>query len=216
MKSMDAQGRDNPVSTQTAAERSGLHIMTREDLTSAFYPLLQQGVGVRAGTGVSVRSFLCEGLGLSPDYLETRVQTVFLDGKAVDDLDSARVRDGSILALSAAMPGLLGATLRRGSYYAAMRSEISYHGREDTLPGGEGTVYVKLFNLLVGEVGSVLLRKGIWIPGMEIGEFLAKRPPRFWDACVKAVYDGREMAPEELRRMRFPREPLILRMSRVG
>lgn len=169
---------------------------------------------MRAGTGVSVRAFLCEELGLSPDYLETRVQTVFLDGKAVDDLDSALVKDGSVLALSAAMPGLLGATLRRGSYYAAMRGEISYHVG-DAVPGGEGTVYVKLFNLLVGEVGSVLLSKGIRIPGTELEEFLAKRPPRFWDACVKAAYEGREMGPEELRRMKFPETPLIVKLSRV-
>jgi hypothetical protein len=170
---------------------------------------------VRAGTGVSVRTFLCEELGLSPGYLETRIQTVFLDGKAVDDLDSALVKDGSILALSAAMPGLLGATLRRGSYYAAMRGEISYHGGDGTLQRGEGTVYVKLFNLLVGEVGSVLLSKGIRIPGTEIGEFLDQRPPRFWDACVKAAYEGREMAPKALLRMKWSPEPLILKVSQV-
>ena len=170
---------------------------------------------MRTGTGVSVNAFLCEELGLSQDYLETRVQTVFLNGKAVDDLDSALIKDGSVLALSAAMPGLLGATLRRGSYYAAMRGEISYHSSDAAVPGGEGTVSVKLFNLLVGEVGSLLLRKGIWIPGTEIGEFLDKRPPRFWDACVKAVYEGHEMDLKALRRMQWTPEPLIFRLSRV-
>ncbi|MEW6665649.1 MAG: hypothetical protein AB1512_10585 [Thermodesulfobacteriota bacterium] len=170
---------------------------------------------MKARIGISVRSFLCEELGLSPDYLETRVQTVFLDGKAVDNLESALVRDGSVLALSAAMPGLLGATLRRGSYYAAMRGEISYRGTKDTLPGGEETVYVKLFNLLVREVGSALLRKGIWISGLEVGEFLAKRAARFWGDLAKAVYEGRELDPEELRRVTFPPEPLILKVSRV-
>jgi hypothetical protein len=170
---------------------------------------------VRGRTGVSVKTFLCEDLGLTAQFLETRVQTVFLNGKAVDDLSIALVKDGSVLALSAAMPGLLGATLRRGSYYAAMRGEISYRACDEALQHGEGTVCLKLFNLLVAEVGSLLLKKGILIPGTDLQEFLAKRPPLFWDACLKAVYRGREMAPRELTREQFPPEPLTLRLSRV-
>jgi hypothetical protein len=170
---------------------------------------------VRGRTGVSVRTFLCEDLGLSAHFLETRVQTVFLNGKAVDDLSTAVVKDGSVLALSAAMPGLLGATLRRGSYYAAMRGEISYQAGDEAVQHGEGTIRLKLFNLLVREVGSVLLKKGILVPGTDLQEFLAKRPALFWDACLKAVYQGREMAPRELARIQFPPDPLTLRLDRL-
>ncbi len=37
---------------------------------------------------------------------KTGFRLLFLDGKAVDNLGEAMVRDGSILALSAAMPGV--------------------------------------------------------------------------------------------------------------
>ena len=59
------------------------------------------------------------------------------------------------------MPGLVGATLRRGSYYAAMRSEISAAETEGAVEMKEGTVTLKLFNLLIGQLGPLFLASGI-------------------------------------------------------
>jgi hypothetical protein len=73
------------------------------------HPLIR--LMVRAG--YTVREVLCGHLGVDPNFLERHIQTIFHDGKAVDDLDSEAVKDGSTLALSAAMPGLAGAILRR-------------------------------------------------------------------------------------------------------
>ena len=70
-------------------------------------------------------------LGLSPEYVDKRIQTLFLNGKAIDNPDTALLKEDSTLALSAAMPGLLGATLRKGSYYARMRNEISYQEQSE-------------------------------------------------------------------------------------
>lgn len=53
-------------------------------------------------------------LGLPHFYVEERIQTLLLNGLAVDDPDTAVLESGARLALSAAMPGVLGATLRRG------------------------------------------------------------------------------------------------------
>ena len=61
-----------------------------------------------------------------------------LDGKPVDDIGAALVQDGSTLALSAAMPGLVGATLRRGGAYSSFRSAITYHETGERLRAGEG------------------------------------------------------------------------------
>ena len=93
-----------------------------------FFPLLQQGFTVRARTGCSIRELLCGQFGIDPDYLKQRITTIFLNGKAIDDPESSRVADGATLALSAAMPGLVGATMRRGGYYAAMRGAIARLG----------------------------------------------------------------------------------------
>ena len=94
-----------------------------------FFQLLQQGIILRREVGCSVKSFLYHQLQLSCEFVEDKIQTIFLDGKPVDDLDAAYVKDGCSLALSAAMPGLVGATMRRGGYYASLRAQIS-HGSE--------------------------------------------------------------------------------------
>jgi hypothetical protein len=79
---------------------------------------------------------------------------------------------GSTLTLSAAMPGLVGATLRRSSYYAAMRAEVSWHDLDPDggQRGAAATLRVKLFNLIIPGVGPAILRRGIVLPrGEAIG-----------------------------------------------
>jgi len=136
--------------------------------------LFQRGVTVAAATGCSLWSFLTEQLGIPSDYVKERITTIFLDGDVVDSLEGAVVRDGSLLALSAAMPGLVGATMRRGGYYAAMRAAIT-HGVESRPPppsAAAGTVRVKLFNLLIPELGPALLAHGIVLEQREAAEAL--------------------------------------------
>ena len=102
--------------------------MTAEkDRIPAFSPVLAKGFVVKIQVGCTVRELVCDQFGLSVDYLENRIQTIFLDGKAVDNVNTAVVRQDSTLALSAAMPGLAGATLRRGGFFAAMRSQITHN-----------------------------------------------------------------------------------------
>jgi hypothetical protein len=97
-----------------------------ESLVSRFLLLLQRGVRMRRRVGCSVEGFLKDQLGVGSKTIE-KIQSIMLDGKAVDDIGSAVIHDGSTLALSAALPGLVGATLRRGSRYASFRSGITYH-----------------------------------------------------------------------------------------
>lgn len=98
---------------------------------------------------------------MNPDYVNYRITTVFLDGSCVDDLKTTIIKDGSVLALSSAMPGLAGATMRRGSTYASLRESITYSEKGDSTLGSEGTVTVKLFNVLINELGPVFLQRGI-------------------------------------------------------
>ena len=72
------------------------------------------------------------------------------------------VKDGATLALSGAMPGLIGATMRRGGVLASFRSGISYDPRGNTRSGGNGRITLKLFNLLIDELGPRFLSRGIW------------------------------------------------------
>ncbi|MEW5908248.1 MAG: hypothetical protein AB1659_00450 [Thermodesulfobacteriota bacterium] len=141
--------------------------------TILFFQLLEQGILVNGRIGESVRDFLVNRLGVENEYLESRIQTVFLSGKPVDDLDHTYIQNGSVVALSAAMPGLVGSTLRRGGHYASMRSGISEQmGRK--LESNESVdVTVKLFNLVRKELGEQLFQQGIRISALQLGRILS-------------------------------------------
>jgi hypothetical protein len=91
-----------------------ISLTVEASLIPAFSQLLQNGFWIKGNVGCSVKSFLCEQFGLSPEYLEKRIQTIFLDGQPVDNVETATLRDGATLSLSAAMPGLAGAATWQG------------------------------------------------------------------------------------------------------
>ncbi len=150
-------------------------------------PLFQQGIQVRVMDGTSLSEFLVGELGVDPDYVRTRITTVFLDGSVVDDMETAQLHEGATLALSAAMPGLVGATMRKGGYYAAMRGDITLamdQGVTKTA-GRMVRVKVKLFNLLIEEIGPLLLNSGFALAPTEAAEYfgdlvLPAGSPELW------------------------------------
>jgi hypothetical protein len=158
-------------------------------LVSHFFLLLQQGVTIRSRIGCSVASFLREEIEADAETIE-KIQSVILDGKPVDDLESAVIKDGSVLALSAAMPGLVGATLRRGGAYSSFRSAITYHETGYECVQGEGLVQIKIFNLLMAELGPGLLRKGVIIRPEDLIRFAAEQSQDFWQGCRRITLDG--------------------------
>ncbi len=169
-----------------------------EALCTRFAPLFSKGVGVRARTGCSIEDFVCGQLGISPEYLEERIQTIFLDGKPVDDYRKARVEDGSLLALSAAMPGLVGAVMRRGGYFASLRQSITYRADSSKTSVREGLVTVKLFNLTVRELGPLLLQHGLLIEAGDLIDVLTRFEASFREGCQSARYDGEAVDRETL------------------
>ena len=175
-----------------------LHLTLGPDLVPLFFQFLQRGVVVEARIDCGIKNFLCDQLGLDPEYLDGRIQTLFLDGKSVDNLDSPILTQGSVLSLSAAMPGLLGAVLRRGSRYAAMRTQMAHKEEPISAPDREGTIVLKLFNLLTGELGPKVLKRGIWIEGKDLGELFSARSDRFRAGCLVARIDGDRVNPDNL------------------
>ncbi|MEK6742981.1 MAG: hypothetical protein AABZ15_05205 [Nitrospirota bacterium] len=160
-------------------------------LISRFFLLLQQGVRIKRRVGCSVAVFLREELGAAPDTIE-KIQSIMLDGKPVDDIGSALLHDGSVLALSAAMPGLVGATLRRGGAYSSLRNAITYHEAGKACMPGEGWVSIKLFNLMMAELGPGLLRDGVLIKAPDLADLLSKWSPELLQGC-SATLDGRRV-----------------------
>jgi len=172
-----------------------------------FIELVQRGFQMRVRIGMSIRDVVCRQLGVTDEYLDGRISTIFLDGSPVDDVDTATIKDGSYLALSAAMPGLVGATMRKAGYYAQMRQGITYvpdeHGPSD-LQAGFFTV--KLFNMVAPELGPLFLAHGIWIDREGFEFFLKNRSEQFWSHCLKAGINGKEIELSAIAGGKFPGE----------
>lgn len=150
-------------------------ILTVSTRDVPFYTtLLQSGVEIKSSSDESIGHFLNRLPGFSIDYVSDTVQTIFLNGTAVDDLTSPLGSENPILALSAAMPGLAGAIFRRNSFHAALRTSTESSGTtkkeiEPTL------ITLKLFNSIALERGAELLELGVCIKSQSLLNFLAKR-----------------------------------------
>ncbi|MEW6673599.1 MAG: hypothetical protein AB1427_18040 [Thermodesulfobacteriota bacterium] len=151
-----------------------LTLTVSDDLFSKFFQLLEQGFLVESSVGCSLRDFICSGLGLDEQYLADRVQTIFLDHNPVDNIDTARIHEGSTVALSAAMPGLAGATLRKGGRFAAMRNQISCQTGTACKSDRRTQLTVKFFNAVARELGESFYRKGLWLKGSSLQWFFSK------------------------------------------
>lgn len=121
---------------------------------------------------LSVRDFLHGTLGLDSAYVRERVQTILCNGLAVDDLD-APLPANARLALSAAMPGVVGATLRVGGQYAPMRRDITLKADVTSVaasaPVAPFWVQVRYFNSVADEQGLALLRRGVAAQAVNFG-----------------------------------------------
>ncbi len=142
--------------------------------------IVQEGFALYGLEGQSLRDFMRGPLGMSDAYIEGAVSTVFLDYKPVDDLDGAVISPDCLVSLSAAMPGLVGAVMRRNSPYASFREAIS-HGRPTGQDAAAGCrrciVRVKLFNAVMREHGPLILARGILLEPERISAALGAPLP---------------------------------------
>ena len=178
-----------------------------------FYQLLSQGFVIHAQVGCTMKELLCGQLGIKEDYLEERIQTIFLDNKTVDDVNSAVIREGSTLALSAAMPGVLGATLRKGGWYAPMRRQISQDKDMPSELHKKGEVTIKLFNLIVRELGPLFLERGIRVKGEDFYDIMARNENVFITGCKQAIKDGSDIDPEKLMKVEWKDKQVFLQIK---
>ncbi len=173
-------------------------------LIPRFQSMLQAGFFVKARVGKSIEHFLCEQMGISPHYVREKISTIFLDGKPVDDIDSATIREGSVLALSSAMPGLVGATMRRKGFYASLRNTITHAHDEGSVEEKEGFFRVKVFNLLMADLASPFFGRGIYVPSRELEEFFASQADRFFGGIRGMTLDGQSADPGRLGKAEWP------------
>lgn len=198
-------------------ENNKISLTVKPFLMREFYGLLQTGFGIQCLAGTSIENLLYDQIGLDPLLVEEKISTIFLNGKPVDDIVSTTVQDGSTLALSGAMPGLVGATLRRKSPLASFRQSISA-GSSKVSKKIEGHVHIKLFNILLKELGATFLERGIFVPPATLKEFFDKQPITFWQCCTNLTVDGQLTRPEKFLKEYIPasRETILLTVKSSG
>ena len=179
-----------------------LELLLAGDDFRVFASLMQRGVFIRLARRATLWSLLCQDLELEAGFVEQRISTIFLNGRPVDTLE-AKLRQGDILALSAAMPGLVGATMRRGGLVATLRSNISHReegGREEG--GREGIILVKLFNTLIPVLGPLLLKRGVLVERDALNDYF--RIPGFGERCQRVILNGEEVDPAQAGGLSWP------------
>ena len=195
----------------TSADRLSLIVNAR--LVPLFFQLLGHGFSVKVQTGTSVKELLCHQLGIHEDYLAQRIQTIFLNAKVVDDVNSAIVDKDATMALSGAMPGLVGAILRSGGFYAPMRSQISHEENSPASQVKKGKITLKLWNLVVKELGPTFLQQGIWIEAEEVQSFIKRHLEALKIECQAVKLNDNPAEVDRLRKAQWKTKLVFLQVK---
>ena len=205
---------NTPAGLEQLQSATSLSLELAEGQIASLFLLLQNGFFIEACVGCTIKDFFIKQLGLSPDYVQSRIQGIFLDGKPADDIDTAVIRDGARLTVSGTMPGLVGIALRRGPL-AVFRLSITHQETGDYAYTGKGVIKLKLLNLLMKEMGPELLGKGIYINSSELAVYLGNLPTGFWQGCKTITLDGQEVAANLVKEGTWRPESSLVKFSVV-
>ncbi len=152
-----------------------LTFTVKNHMLADFTTLLQSGIGLQCIKNEPLGTFLLQLADFDTTYLSDTVQTIFLDGNAIDDFTTPLSEPCHTVALSAAMPGLAGAIFRKNSLFATLRTRGVT--RKTTEKSNEKVqVWLKLFNRIAIEKGAAFLKKGFFYPGRNLLDFFSVRP----------------------------------------
>ena len=113
--------------------------------------------------GASVSAFISNLLEMKAADVSAEIRTIILNNKVVDEPDRSEMKAGSSLTLSGAMPGLVGAMLRSGSPYKAMRGTITSETGGSEQRSADSMARVKLLNTVLKNHRNAMIRRGFWI-----------------------------------------------------
>jgi hypothetical protein len=193
-----------------------ISITVDKEILSEFSRILRKGIKVEGNVGMSLGDFLRTEVGMSPEYIEGRIQTIFLNGSPVDNVEAAVVEDGDTLALSASMPGLVGVSMRKGGHLARFRSEISYDETRKAKGTAKGRVIIKLFNLLAREMAPLFLERGVIVDGEELAFFFDSQNETVRAALKSIEIDGKAAEIEKLKEVDWAQREVFLRVRVLG
>lgn len=179
------------------AETRTLLMRADAEALQALTPLAREGFGVSIAAGRSLRQTLTEDLGLGAECVEKRIQTVFLDGSPVDNIDTDYARPGSALALASALPGVAGIAMQRGSRIGVYREGITHQGGAG-IPATSKSLRItlKLFNTVAVECLAQVLACGVEVRSGRLAELLETNPEALASAGFRL--DNQELSRADL------------------
>lgn len=186
-----------------------LNMVLPPKAVKGFASLLQHGILFPAEQPVALVPFLLSLPGFTAPYIETTVQTIFIDGVAADSLDRELV-NGSTLALSAAMPGLAGAIFRRQGVHGSLRSQPG--AKANSSPSNNGFITLKLFNSIAADRVLDLIPTGVLVTGKAFYDFSAQRACLF-QSPTALLLDGQPLEYLELLRVVAEFQVLVVQAS---
>lgn len=180
-----------------ADEAGGIIVEANRESIPRICTILQKGCYVKVIGGCSIRDLLCDQFGISGEYVRTEIKVFFLNASPVDNIDKATVLHGATLALSAAMPGLVGAAMRSDGL-SWMRGSITH--QDDGLEHSHdlSVIQLKLFNQVMADLGEMFLRRGVYVKPSILIEFIGRSTEEFWSGCGRISYNGSPIQLERL------------------
>ena len=168
------------------------------NITSLFMPELQKGFYIHSYHGKSIYSVLTEECGISYDYISEKVKTVLVDGGPVDDIFNTTIKNNGVCAISGAMPGIVGAMMRIGSPYAAMRKSITVQPDKSVESDKNIIFKLKFFNVILSDKGLEFLKRGILIERKRFVELLSKHGEEIYSNSIEILLNDSKIEKGKL------------------
>lgn len=147
-------------------------IKTNSKTLSSFATILQAGIIIPIHAETTFADLILSIPGFTQKYIEETVQTIFVNAVPIDNIHQCII-PGSVIALSAAMPGLAGAIFRREGMHGSLRSrrDVQFDQKKDN----KNFVTVKIFNSIALDRAEDIFGAGILLNIKSVCDFFTRR-----------------------------------------
>ncbi len=156
-----------------------LELLIPAGTSNKYTTLLQAGILEERSASTTIGEFLASLPGFTNHYIRERIETIFLNGLPVDDLETRMSGPSPVLAISASMPGLAGAIFRKNSFHAALRTSKSDSLPDRALSTEKIIIRLKFFNSIASEKGGIILQNGCLMDCDSVLKFINYRRQLF-------------------------------------
>jgi len=94
-----------------------------------------------------------------------------------------------------------------------MRRQISHNQTESAAKHDTGEVNLKLFNLVVRELGPAFLQRGVWIKGNRLQEFILHYADELMQGCKALELDGNTLKIDQLTQIDLSNKSIFLQIT---